>query len=109
MRHLLLALVLGVWAASGVGCHLHKKCDTCGCDDPGCGQGCAHGNGGCANGDCGCADGSCRKVHPWFAHHRGADNAMGPQGPPTGAVAYPYYTVRGPRDFLINNPPSIGN
>jgi hypothetical protein len=29
-------------------------------------------------------------------------------GPGAGAVAYPYYTTRGPRDFLINNPPSIG-
>lgn len=29
-------------------------------------------------------------------------------GPPTGQVAYPYYTVRGPRDFLRNNPPTIG-
>ena len=23
-------------------------------------------------------------------------------------TAYPYYTVRGPRDFFANNPPSIG-
>jgi len=23
-------------------------------------------------------------------------------------VAYPYYTLRGPRDFLVDNPPSIG-
>ena len=29
-------------------------------------------------------------------------------GPATGAVAYPYYTTRGPRDFLAKNPPSIG-
>ena len=29
-------------------------------------------------------------------------------GPPTGQVAYPYYTVRGPRDFLHPNPPTIG-
>lgn len=29
-------------------------------------------------------------------------------GPPTGAVAYPYYTTRGPRDFLADDPPSIG-
>ena len=29
-------------------------------------------------------------------------------GPPTGQVAYPYYTVRGPRDFLQSDPPSIG-
>jgi len=30
------------------------------------------------------------------------------QGPAVGQVAYPYYTVRGPRDFLRNNPPTIG-
>jgi hypothetical protein len=29
-------------------------------------------------------------------------------GPPTAAVAYPYYTVRGPRDFFIDDPPTIG-
>jgi hypothetical protein len=29
-------------------------------------------------------------------------------GPPTGQVGYPYYTVRGPRDFLQNDPPTIG-
>jgi hypothetical protein len=29
-------------------------------------------------------------------------------GPPTGNTAYPYYTLRGPRDYLLNNPPSIG-
>jgi hypothetical protein len=28
--------------------------------------------------------------------------------PSAAAVAYPYYTVRGPRDFLVDNPPSIG-
>ncbi len=29
-------------------------------------------------------------------------------GPPTGTVTYPYYTHRGPRDFLLDNPPTIG-
>ncbi len=29
-------------------------------------------------------------------------------GPPTAQVGYPYYTVRGPRDFLLDNPPTIG-
>ncbi|MEN6450599.1 MAG: hypothetical protein ABFC96_08925 [Thermoguttaceae bacterium] len=29
-------------------------------------------------------------------------------GPATGAVTYPYYTTRGPRDFLQKNPQSIG-
>ena len=33
---------------------------------------------------------------------------VAPQGPATGAVTYPYYTTRGPRDFLAKNPPSIG-
>ena len=29
-------------------------------------------------------------------------------GPPVGTVTYPYYTTRGPRDFLAATPPSIG-
>jgi hypothetical protein len=29
-------------------------------------------------------------------------------GPPTPAVTYPYYTTRGPRDFLLDNPPPLG-
>jgi hypothetical protein len=29
-------------------------------------------------------------------------------GPPTGTVTYPYYTVRGPRDFLAEDPRGIG-
>ncbi len=32
----------------------------------------------------------------------------GPHGPPVGQVTYPYYILRGPRDFLVDNPPSIG-
>ena len=32
----------------------------------------------------------------------------GAPGPLTGAVAYPYYTLRGPRDFLARDPASIG-
>ena len=48
----------------------------------------------------------------------GSDDAVGcatcgggPQfqpGPPTAQVANPYYTVRGPRDFLARNPRSVG-
>ena len=33
---------------------------------------------------------------------------VGPAGPPTATYAYPYYTTRAPRDFLVNNPPTIG-
>lgn len=44
-------------------------------------------------------------------HARGGP--CGPGGPgigagPTGAITYPYYTLRGPRDFLDRNPPSVG-
>ncbi len=31
-----------------------------------------------------------------------------PAGGPAPQYAYPYYTLRGPRDFLVDNPPSIG-
>ena len=44
-----------------------------------------------------CADGQCCEEQPAAA-----------PGPATGAVTYPYYTVRGPRDFLAKNPSSIG-
>jgi hypothetical protein len=30
------------------------------------------------------------------------------EGPAQGQVVYPYYTTRGPRDFLSPNPGSIG-
>jgi hypothetical protein len=42
--------------------------------------------------------------HGW-RHH---DPRVGPAGPPTGTTAYPYYTLHGPRDFLVDNPPSLG-
>jgi hypothetical protein len=45
---------------------------------------------------------------PGFPHHHYGREYIGPQGPSTAQVGYPYYTVRGPRDFLMNNPPSIG-
>jgi len=38
-------------------------------------------------------------------HYRPAEE---PAGGPVGQYAYPYYTLRGPRDFLVDNPPSIG-
>jgi hypothetical protein len=29
-------------------------------------------------------------------------------GPPAGAITYPYYTVRGPRDYFAKSPTPIG-
>jgi hypothetical protein len=41
-------------------------------------------------------------------HGRGQDQGAYQPGPPTGQVTYPYYTVRGPRDFLQRSPSPIG-
>ena len=46
-------------------------------------------------------------------HHRGPQSHMGgmpgpADGPPSPTVTYPYYTSRGPRDYFLSNPASIG-
>jgi hypothetical protein len=66
-------------------------------------------SGGCESGACGggaCAGGNCGLGGGMAAMHQRPPE--GPAGPPVGTYAYPYYTLRGPRDFLQNNPPSIG-
>jgi hypothetical protein len=84
---LLLAILL---LPSLVGCQHHNLARR-GCGIPGCDR-------------CG---GFAQSVPPRLPP--GYEQQVLPAGPPTAAVAYPYYTVRGPRDFLLNNPPSIGN
>lgn len=118
MRRALLATLAAVTLTISSGCGL---CDHMFCwhkPYAGCGNGCGDGacaNGGCSNGGCangGCADGNCGDGYAQNGIHavpRGVGGTnLGAAGPPTGAVAYPYYTVRGPRDFLDPNPPSIG-
>ena len=64
------------------------------------------GKGGVVNGSARRAPDICRNVRP---SRRGpSTEAASVPGPSMGAVTYPYYTVRGPRDFLVDNPPSIG-
>ena len=83
---------------------------------------------GCMSGGgrmgCGCLDGSCnmrreeRQANggmlgkPDHVSHMPISypnqQRIGAAGPPTAAYAYPYYTIRGPRDFFMNNPPTIG-
>ncbi len=80
--------------------------------------------GGCAS--CGDSDGGCdacsgiagpnglnefgRRARPAYVGHvpHGYLQASGPPGPPSAGYAYPYYTTRAPRDFLLDQPPSIG-
>jgi hypothetical protein len=97
-------------------------------------SGCACGPGGCVDGSCDaaatCADGICGggvlgRLHSGLKshssklaghqtnHHRGPQAHYGPtpgpaNGPAAPTVTYPYYTTRGPRDFLAAQPPSIG-
>jgi hypothetical protein len=105
---LLFALALLVVCAAS-GCQTVNLCDGTGVHHGHRGHGGlfarhhgAHGYAG--GGGSGIADG--RNVN--YGHHF-TRNYDGPPGPATAQVAYPYYTTRGPRDFLINNPPSIGN
>lgn len=83
--------------------------------------GCFHHNthaghgGGCHNGQCGHGGGlfgllggrASAEFHETRDWRHNPPQA-GPPGPPTGTYAYPYYTLRGPRDFLDGDPPSIG-
>jgi hypothetical protein len=72
---------------------------------------------------CQSACNECRGCRGGLLHHGGHHGAHGaagsvnghhyrpetdPAGGPVPQYAYPYYTIRGPRDFLVDNPPSIG-
>ena len=93
-----------------------NSCGAGGCTDGGCTDSCSDGS--CGNGNCGPMgklggmlnpkmqtplrdNGICGNKHLYGQHFT-------QPGPPTGHVAYPYYTNRGPRDFLMARPPSIG-
>jgi len=97
-----------------LGCGCTGGCDGgcgVGCDD--CGGGAIGANGpmsdsayasnggapcnGCGNGNGGFLSGLHKNAQPAFQG-----------GPPTGQITYPYYTTRGPRDYLARNPQSIG-
>ena len=102
MKRLIWALLAAVVLTGNSGCltmheFLHGRQQGCqGCQD-GCDQCRGHGH------------------HKNYANHNphagppGAEY-LGPQNgsPATGAVSYPYYTTRGPRDFLQNNPGYMG-
>ena len=124
MKRALLALAaIGLFAATG--CQsLNHNCNTCdGVATHGGGAGVGAGGGGGAGGHFaggmhGGAGTNWAQAHPHHAggadhipyrgHHHHLQTMAGPAGPPTASVAYPYYTTRGPRDFLLANPPSIG-
>jgi len=134
MTRALFAIMAAACLAASTGCCTMDRLFSGGCGptwNEGCGGGCDSCGGGgcdsCGGGHMGGHMGGCdtcghgghggRLGHgKLLGHHgcRGCGNDgngyadVGPAGPPTGAVTYPYYTNRGPRDFLVNNPPSIG-
>jgi hypothetical protein len=99
MRNTWIALAAGVLIAGLSGC-CHNKCLKGSCADaPGTCQSCP------APVCKGCGGHGC----PLCASHRAADNVGNfTPGPPVGQITYPYYTTRGPRDFLERNPQTIG-
>lgn len=76
-------------------------------------QGVGCGAVGCGLGGrlCGRCMGGLRRtppVHPYGGQAPCSQPLAGPQGQMSPTVGYPYYTTRGPRDFFLNNPPSLG-
>lgn len=106
MKRVIMGIALAITLSCSTGCELlHRHRNNC--------------NEAC-NGPLGCRP--CRigwqrggSDYQRFLSHSGtycnaqpAGHAGGPGGPATAQVAYPYYTTRGPRDFLVDNPPTIG-
>ncbi len=84
-----------------------ERAESGGCGPGGCGPG-GGGDGYAMNGgDPNDPNGAHGYAHGPIPRGVGGEY-LGAAGPPTGAVAYPYYTNRGPRDYLAANPPSIG-
>jgi len=81
MRHAFFVLAASTFLAVFAGCACNNCCN------------CNQGNSGTAAGV------RCRQPC-----EQGAQQQVGPGG----TVSYPYYTTRGPRDFLETHPQSIG-
>lgn len=118
----------GCGDACGDGCHPGPyDCSACDANLLGC-NGYRHPNGYVTGNECYCGGPEpCRPPGPRFAPcgngycctccgqpaascccSSGDQNYNFNPGPPVAQTAYPYYTLRGPRDFFLNNPPSIG-
>ncbi len=98
MKRVLLSLGLAVMLMSTIGCHqnqLNRGCGNAQCDR--CSRFAGLGQRGAPT-----------KVPRLPRNPQGDQGQMAGGGGTMGAVGYPYYTIRGPRDFFYNQPPSIG-
>ncbi len=97
MKRVLILMAFVSMAA--VGCQTHSQlgnqnCQTCGPGGQGQGQ---YAGGGAQNS----ADYVPQIPKQYYRETQ-------PAGPATGTYAYPYYTSRGPRDFFLDAPSTIG-
>ena len=94
------------WACMGGSCaQAPENCRSC---DASCGASCDASCDTCEDTDPAC---KCKGLLGRLRRQPAmveAEPEAPPPGPATGTVTYPYYTTRGPRDFLAKNPPSIG-
>jgi len=89
------------------GCGIASGCDgSCGGADGRATEGFASAVREICNSCRGAGCGLCRGLRPHAGGYPEVNNFN--PSPPTGQVAYPYYTTKGPRDFLLANPHSIG-
>ncbi|MFN3192626.1 MAG: hypothetical protein ACE361_19090 [Aureliella sp.] len=103
MKRVLMGLALAITVSCSTGCELlqrNKGCNSC------------NGNVGCRPCKLGWQRGG-TDYQRFLGQNGSYCNAQpaghtGAGGPATAQVAYPYYTTRGPRDFFMNNPPTIG-
>ena len=105
MKRMMFALLIATMVGTSSGCCILDRlfCRPCAGGACGAGGGGGHGGGGCST--CGPILGHGR--HAGGGHGGGGGEDMY-AGQGMGATAYPYYTTRGPRDFLAKNPRSIG-
>ncbi len=101
MKRVLLLLAFVTMAS--IGCQTHSNLAKH-CGPGGHGQYAACGAQGCGVPGCGVRNSA--DYVPQIPHNYAQQ--VEPAGPPTGTYAYPYYTTRGPRDFFLDNPSTIG-
>jgi hypothetical protein len=94
-------LLLAFVSLASIGCQTHSQRAKHSCQN--CGPG---GHGQYAARGQGCGVQNSADFVPQIPHRYAQQTE--PSGPPSGAYAYPYYTTRGPRDFFLDNPSTIG-
>jgi hypothetical protein len=109
MKRALLGLAMVVSLVAANGCTALGPCSNGKCADGSCGiDGHAKGHLGSHHGSHAGAVGTHPRLMALKRHMHGPGPHDGMYGPPSAAIAYPYYTTRAPRDYFEPNPATIG-